>query len=44
MLVVSGEELIGATEHVILYARCGLSRCLYNRVRLYLILGRRPAN
>ena len=30
--MVNCEELIGATEHVTLYARCRLNRCRYNQI------------
>ena len=33
--MVNSKELIGATEHVTLHARCRLNRRRYNRVRLY---------
>jgi len=34
--MVNSEELIGTAEYLTLWTRCGISRCLYNRVRLYL--------
>ena len=32
----NSEELIGTAEYLTLWRRCGISRCRYNRVRLYL--------
>jgi hypothetical protein len=34
----NSEVLIGTTEYVILYTRCPMNRCNYNRVRLCIII------
>ena len=34
--MVNSEELIGTTEYLTLYTRRRITRCRYNRVRLYL--------
>jgi hypothetical protein len=36
-VMVNSEELIEATEFVMLYARCRTNGCRYNRVRPYVI-------
>ena len=33
--MVNSEELIGTTGFLVLYMRCRINRCRYNRARLY---------
>jgi hypothetical protein len=35
--MVNSEELIGTTECVMLWMRCRINGCRYNRVQLYLV-------
>ena len=37
--MVNSDELMGTTEYLTLYARCRISRCRYNQVRLYFLWG-----
>jgi len=34
-VTVNGEEIIGTPKYLLIYTRCRINRCRYDRVRLY---------